>query len=363
MFSYVRNVVVFGGAIMGFVIGAGFASGQEILQFYTHLGFAGSVSAGLLSMLLLAVLFAVILEDGRKLQFADANDLFEYYCGKYLGEALKWIVAITMFLVSSIMVAGAGATVAQQYGADPMIGRLAMAAATVVTVLLGLRNLVNVIGVVAPLIAIFAIGVGISGIVSNPGGVTGSDEIVAGLGINAPFPTWWITGFMYAAYLIMGLVPFICGIGAQTKSRREAIGAGIFGSVGFMTGVLILGLGMLAHIQDVYHTEIPALALIGSDSPLVSGVFAIALLLAIYTTAVPMLWTGVNKLAPVDGTRRYVIVTIVLGVLALFGGLLKFSTMIGIVYPATGYVGIVIIVCMAWKKLWPASKTAPGRIG
>lgn len=349
--SHLWNGIVFGGAIMGFIIGAGFASGQEILAFYTHLGFAGSLAAGLFSMVLLAVVFAVIMEDGRKLQYEDANDILEYYCGKYLGELLKWVVAIVMFLVASIMFSGAGATLEQQYGLDPLVGRLLMAAITILTVILGLKNLVNVIGVIAPVIAIFAIGVGVVGITSNPAGVTGSDELIASLNLNAPFPNWWTTGFMYAAYLTMGLLPFICGVGTQARTRGEAVGGGIFGGVGFMLGVMVLGFGLMAHIQDVHHTEIPALALIGTDSPLVSNVFAVALMLAIYTTAVPMLWTAVNKLAPVDGTPRYRIITIVLGVIALFGGLLKFSTMIGIVYPALGWVGLLIIVCMVWKKI------------
>lgn len=349
--SHLWNGIVFGGAILGFIIGAGFASGQEILTFYTHLGFWGSFAAGLFAMLVMSVVYAVVMEDGRRLQFKDTNDIFEYYCGKYLGEVLKWVVAIVMFLVASIMFAGAGATLEQQYGLDPMVGRLLMAALTIVTVILGLKNLVNVIGVIAPLIAIFAIAVGFVGILSNPAGLTGSDELIATLDLNTPYPNWWSTGFMYAAYLTMGLVPFVCGVGAQAKTRGEAVGGGIFGGVGYMLGVMILGFGMMAHIQEVHHLEIPALGLLGTSSPVIANAFAVALMLAIYTTAVPMLWTAVNKLAPVDGTPKYRIITIVLGVIGLFGGLFKFSTLIGIVYPALGWVGLVIIVCIVIRKL------------
>jgi hypothetical protein len=35
-----KDIVAFGGAIMAFVIGAGFASGQEVMQFFTHYGAA-----------------------------------------------------------------------------------------------------------------------------------------------------------------------------------------------------------------------------------------------------------------------------------------------------------------------------------
>ena len=136
--SHLWNGVIFGGAIMGFLIGAGFASGQEILTFYTHLGFIGSLAGGLFSMLVLAVVFAAIMEDGRKLQCQDTNSIFDYYCGKYLGPLLKWAVAIVMFLVTSIMFSGAGATLEQQYGLAPVVGRLSMAIITILTVVLGL---------------------------------------------------------------------------------------------------------------------------------------------------------------------------------------------------------------------------------
>lgn len=349
--SHLWNGVIFGGAIMGFLIGAGFASGQEILTFYTHLGFIGSLAGGLFSMLVLAVVFAAIMEDGRKLQCQDTNSIFDYYCGKYLGPLLKWAVAIVMFLVTSIMFSGAGATLEQQYGLAPVVGRLSMAIITILTVVLGLKNLVNVVGAIAPVIAIFAIAVGIAGVVSNPAGVTGSDALIASLKLSAPYPNWWATGFMYAAYLTMGMVPFICGVGAQARTRGEAVGGGIFGSVGFMLGAMALGFGMMAHIQEVHSMEIPALGLLGSNSPVISNIFAVALMLAIYTTAVPMLWTAVNKLAPVDGTVKYRLLTVVLGVIALFGGLFKFSTMVGIVYPALGWIGMLIITCMIWKKI------------
>ena len=59
--SHLWNGIVFGGAILGFIIGAGFASGQEILTFYTHLGFWGSFAAGLFAMLVMSVVYALTL--------------------------------------------------------------------------------------------------------------------------------------------------------------------------------------------------------------------------------------------------------------------------------------------------------------
>ena len=41
-----KDIVAFGGAIMAFVIGTGFASGQEVMQFFTQFGLWGRLGAG-----------------------------------------------------------------------------------------------------------------------------------------------------------------------------------------------------------------------------------------------------------------------------------------------------------------------------
>lgn len=350
------NIIVFGGGILAFVIGAGFASGQEIMQFYTHLGFKGSIAAGIVSLIIVSWLWATLLEDGRKLQLEDQNDIFRHYCGKYIGIFFEWFVPILMFLVASIMISASGATFAEHYGLNPHVGRIVMTVATLLTVILGLRKLVHIVGYIAPVIAFFALFIGIVGIVSNPEGLANSGAAIEKYEVGGPFSTWYITGIMYAAYLVSGLMPYVAGIGKQAKSRVETISGGIFAGVMFLIGIMVLGLGMLANLDVTHDKEIPSLAIIAEQMPVVTSIFAISLLLAIYTTAVPMLWTAVNKVVSDDKSTKYKIAAIVLGCLTYLGGMFKFSTMVGIVYPATGYMGILLVICMIYTKYFRKPK-------
>lgn len=343
-----KNGIVFGGGILGFVVGAGFASGQEVLQFYTHLGFVGSIAAGLVGLILVAWFSMTIMEAGRRLQLEDPNSIFEYYCGKWIALFFEWFVPILMFLVASMMISAAGATLAQYFKVDPNVGRIIMTVITLVTVLLGLRSLVHIIGYMAPVIVLFTIAIGIIGIAENPAGVAKTAEEVQSLGISGPFSNWAVTGLMYAAYLVVGLFPYIAGIGKQARSKSETVFGGLFAGVFFLGGVMILGAALLANLGAVYDEEIPALTLVAQDYPVIASVFTIFLILAIYTTAVPMLWTAVNKLAVDEKSRKYKIVTIVLAILAFFGGHLQFSTMVSVVYPAIGYLGVILFVCMIY---------------
>ena len=86
---------------MAFVIGAGFASGQEVMQFFTHLGLWRSLAAGAVAMTLFAWFSATVLEDARQVQLEDANQIYAYYCGKPIGRFFEWFVPGLLFLAVS----------------------------------------------------------------------------------------------------------------------------------------------------------------------------------------------------------------------------------------------------------------------
>ena len=84
--------------------------------------------------------------------------------------------------------------------------------------------------------------------------------------------------------------------------------------------------------------------------PLVASVFALMLLAAMYTTAVPMLWTACNRITSDENSKKYKIGAVVLIIISCFGGQLQFGKMVGTVYPATGYMGLLLIAGMIYTK-------------
>jgi uncharacterized membrane protein YkvI len=358
-----KDVIAFGGAIMAFVIGAGFASGQEVMQFFTQLGLLRSLGAGAVALAVFMWFSAVILEDGRRLQLNDANDIFAHYCGRPVGLFFQWFVPILLFLVLSIMISGAGATVSEHYGANPNLGRLGMALATLLTVLLGLKRLVHIIGYIGPVVIVFTMALGFVSIAQNPGGLGASGEVLKTINVPRASTNWLFSGLLYAAFSLVGLMPFIAGMGKQAKSSTDTMLGGMFGGATFILGAMILSMGLLADIGEVYDKQIPSLALIAGTVPLMASVFAIMLLASIYTTAVPMLWTACNRIATDESSRRYKLSAIVLVIIACFGGQLHFGTMVGAVYPATGYMGLILLVGMVYTKTRAGAAPAHGRLG
>ena len=345
-----KRVFLFGGAIMGSVVGAGFASGQEVMQFFTHLGFTGSIGAGIVAMLLLSWVFMTILEDGRKYQFSNTNEIFAHYCGKKIGLFFEWFVPILMFLVYSIMISAAGATVNEHYGLSPAVGRIGMAAMTLSTVLLGLKRLARIVGSVAPMFIGLTIFIGLTSIIKNPEGIANSGQVLSTIQVPYAYSHWLVSGIMYAAFLLVGFMPFTAGVGRLTRNHKETMLSGLFAGIFFLTGAMILSTGLLVNIGQVYDRQIPSLFVASAHFPIVASLFALLMLAGTYTSSVAMLWTAVNRVERNDQTPRYRVAALVMTLFAFIGGHLPFATMVGIIYPTIGYLGLVLVAGMVYTS-------------
>lgn len=347
----IGQVIAIGGAFMGFVIGSSFASGQECMQYFTGFGLLGSVGAGIIALILYAWFVCVIVEDGRQLRLNNSGKMFNFYLGKYLGFVMEWFTPIMLFFVYSMMISGAGATFQEYYGVDGNIGRAIMIIASLGTVLLGLNKLVKIIGYIAPVLLVVTMVIGILSIINNPEGIAAADDNLTQVQVNTNFSNWALSGLMYGAYTVTGVVPYLADIGKSTATgKKNSLFGGLFGGGAFLIAVMILNFGLLANITDVYNLEIPSLFVAASISPVFGHIFSVLLLLGIYTTAVPMLYTVCNKISSDSKSKAYKIAAIVTAIVSVFGGQLSFSTMISIIYPISGYAGLVIFAGMVYTK-------------
>lgn len=347
----ISQIITIGGAFMGFVIGSSFASGQECLQYFTGHGVLGSIGAGVIALLLYVWFVSVIVEDGRYLKLHNSGKMFNFYLGKYIGFVLEWFTPIMLFFVYSMMISASGSTFEEYYGINSNIGRAAMIIASLATVLLGLDKLVKIVGRIAPVLLIVTIVIGIISIANNPGGIANADSQLQEVKVHSNFENWALSGFMYGAYTVTGVVPYLADIGksASTNKKNSLLG-GLFGGGAFLIAVMILNFGLLANIKVVANLEIPSLYVADSISPVFGAVFSVLLLLGIYTTAVPMMYTVCNKISSDSHSKAYKITAIVTAIVSIFGGQLSFSTMISIIYPISGYAGIVIFIGILYTK-------------
>lgn len=343
------RILTYAGAIVAFLIGSGFATGQEILQYFTSYGYWGVFGTGLLVLALMTYVVVEFFVVGQAEKFDKPSRIFQYYCGKYLGTFFDYFSVLFVFLSFAVMVAGAGAVFEEHYGLSKFVGGIGLAAVVGVTVWFGLKNLVDVIGKIGPLIAVIAIALGVLGIIRNPGGISGGNALLPALELTQASTNWFMSGLSYVGFCMLWLAAFLTALGKTARSRKEAASGGLVGSIVFSVACIIVGLGLLAHIARVNGTEIPMLVLANDVSPLLAAGISVMILAGIYTTAVPLLWTVSSRFYS-DEKPSFKYLTLVLAVVGTVIGLVvPFSQMVNIVYVINGYVGILLLVLMLVK--------------
>jgi uncharacterized membrane protein YkvI len=354
------NVFKYSGSIIAFLIGSGFASGQEVMQFFTSYGPLWSGLGGLISLALFLWFTTVTLQDAQVLKLEDANAIFEHYCGKIIGTVFKWVTPVFLFMIYVIMLSGAGTLLFEFYGLPAVIGRIIMSLLSLATVLLGLNRLVSVVGRIGPLLILFIICIGLTAIITNLGGISEAAEILPALAMTKATKYWWFSGITYASFCAVTILPFLAGIGRNNPNRREITASGLLGCGAFILTAMAVSYGMLAYISQVYDKNIPAVFVSNLIFPGSGVIFSIIMYAGIYTTAVPMLWSSCNKISSDERGLKFRLSVIILGIIAFFGGRLPFATLVNIVYPYMGYLGIVLFAGMLITQIRGRRASAGG---
>jgi uncharacterized membrane protein YkvI len=347
----VSTVIIYAGAFMAFLIGSGFATGQEVLQYFTSYGFWGIAGTFTVFALFVYVSTSFIMVGYNK-KFEKPNDIYKYYCGKYIGTFFDYFSTLFIYMSYIVMVAGAAATINQQYGIPSIFGGILLVVLSITTVAFGLGKIVNVLGRIGPVVVVLSIVLGLYGIFSNIGGLKEGHEIVPTLPVLRASTNWFLAAASYTGFCMLWLAAFISAIGSKTKNIKDGVLGMVFGVVGFCVAVLIVSLGLLAHIEAVATSQVPSLYIAGLVHPTFAFVFSVIVIAGIYTTAVPLLWTVSSRIINNDKSKNFIIVTIVIGVIGGIIGLkVPFNKLVNVVYVINGYVGFLLLFLMIFKSI------------
>ena len=144
---------------------------------------------------------------GAEEHFEKGNDVYKFYCGKYVGTFMDYYSTIFCYMSFFVMVGGAASTLNQQYGLPSWVGGVVLTALAILTVVGGLNSLVDKIGVVGPAIVVLCIGIGVVTLFRDAGNVGAGLEVIrtgafAEAGsetIKNAGPNWVISALSYAA--------------------------------------------------------------------------------------------------------------------------------------------------------------------
>ena len=339
-----KKSIYLAGAFVGVIVGAGFGSGQEILQFFTNFGMY-SIPAILLSTVLFAFIGMQIAQLSSHLQATSHKEIITVLCGRYLGNALDIVLSFFLFGVGVIMIAGAGSIVEQQFGIPAFYGAAAMTVITVLTMLLKVERIISIISSITPFLLVIVIVIVAYALLKNginPSQVNHYADIT-----KASASSWGMSGLLYVSFNVAVGFSMLSVIGGTFKDKKQAGMGGIMG--GILLGVLLLliNAGMMTDLAVIQQKDMPTLYLANMISPLVGDVLSIILLAMIYNTCVGMFYSFTIRFVPQG--RYFGISVSAVGIIGFALSFAGFTTLVNSVYPIMGYVGFILLAAVIWS--------------
>ncbi|TSB47528.1 YkvI family membrane protein [Alkalicoccobacillus porphyridii] len=316
--------------IVGTLIGAGYASGRELWQFFG----AESNVAILLFAILFTISCFVIMNLAFKQQSTQYVPLLTTLVGDKLAKAYDWVIFSYLFSTTTIMLAGAGATL-EVYNIPFWLG---MAGSGAMVVLLFLKDTHGMTTINAFLIPILILSL-----------VSILLVFQSSLGFQFTFE-WshqhnWPAAITFTSLNILPIVAVVSAIGRQMKHRGEiwiaSLGSGLLmGSISYLYNESLLQIA-----GEIMFYEIPLFVILKQYPSIMVVAMSVLLWLAIYTTAGAGIFGLISRLRGHIKGESWLIAMLLIAIMApltTFG----FSSMIAFLYPLYGVVNVYLLICI-----------------
>ena len=336
------------GAFVGVIVGAGFASGRELLLMFVDFG-AWGLAGAVVSAALFTFLGMALASMGSRLRATSHKDVVQALCGKHLGALVDLMITFFMFAVTVVMLAGGGALLEQQFGIPAIAGSVLVTLIVVAIVCLDVHKVIGMIGAVTPFLIVTAVGVALYGAATRDLSFDELNQLAAKQEAGASH--WLLGALLYVSYNIVAGVPILAIMGGAAKGEKQAMWGGIFGGALLGLLMLVMSLGLLSRLDSVAELPMPMLSIAGEVSPALGLLMALIIFCMILNTAVGTLYSFSARLLPA-GTRQFRLGSIAAGALAFVGSLVGFISLVGQVYPFFGYLGFLLIaaVVIGWLR-------------
>jgi len=348
-------ILGFCGACIAFYIGAGFSTLQEVVQYDASYGSQFPIVIFVVIVVYLYTNFSFA-TNGNRLKLERGGNIYTHYCGKYIGKFYDWFSAFFCYMCFIVMCGGANSTLTElagMYGINiPIgVGAVILTAFVIITAVFGLKGILNALGKLGPVIIVCIIIVaGVSCFNVPQGsfqaGLAAVDsgqysEVMKQVGGGNP----WASGASYAGFVILWFAAFMAEIGAKNKLKEVNIGMTL--SIIFIAlTATIACIALISHIEQTSSAAIPVLFLAQAISPVLAVILAVIIYAGIYTTSVPLLWTGIKSFSE-EGTTRYKIGIIVGGIVGcVVACFVDYRVLVNILYGLNGYLGFILVAFM-----------------
>lgn len=327
---------------IGTVVGAGFASGQEILHFFTRFGSAGKFGI-ILSTCLFALFGSRMMILGARLNATSYKEVNQYLFGDTVAKYMNILVGVMLFGVTGAMISGIGAIFREQFHLPSLLGMALTVLLGVWILKHGLEGILAVNTIVVPIMVLFSLLIVLQSIHFVP--IEGSHMLSVAGGWGSSL----FSALTYVSYNLAMAQAILVPMGREIRDEKVLIWGGVLGAV--FLGLLLLGsdyaIGLRGEVMLQY--DIPMAAVIASMGKLITALFLVVVIVEIFTTFIANAYGLGKRLAgwlSLD-EQKWIWIIVLSGLLFAQIGFQVFITKI---YPLFGYCGFLYMVLLLMRN-------------
>lgn len=331
-------------AYVGVLTGAGLASGQELLQYFTAFGKAGLIGIIVVGFLH-TFLGAMILQLGSYFQASEHDEVLQEITHPWINRFLDLALVLTCFVIGFVMIAGAGANLNQQFGLPVWLGSALCAGLVILVGHLDFDKVQAIIGSFTILVIGFIGLAAIYTFLHLEGDFFANEALARSL--PTTLPNIWISVINYFSMCFITGASMAIVLGGNAFQLKEAGRGGLVG--GLIVGLIGIVIAMVLYVRldQVMGSDIPMLKLVEEISPILGFLMSLVIYAMIFNTAMGLYYALARRFSG-DRPRKFSLVLIGLVLVGFALSFVGFKTLIAYMYPMLGYIGLLLIGVVVW---------------
>lgn len=326
---------------VGTVVGAGFATGREIVEFFSRFGIFGLVGI-LMSGYMLIYMGSKLMRIAASIGAKSYEEMNEHLFGKFFGRLINIVMLIMLLGVCAVMLSGAGAVFEEQLGLTKALGIFVTIALSLAVMFVGLKGVFAVNTFVVPMMILFSLILFFLS-VKLPGFM---DQVVF-----LPYADdGWksvVAPFSYTALNLSLAQAVLVPVAAEIKDDQTVKWGGILGGIA-LTLILLSSHLTLIMLPGFETFEIPMAVIM---KQLASGLYWIFVLIVygeIFTSVIGNIFGLERQIQKYIKLPSMVVVSI-LFIICYFISQIHYGTLLSVLYPVFGYISLIFIILL-WMK-------------
>lgn len=318
--------------IIGALIGAGFASGQEIFSFFYIYG-----KNGIYGILIMSILIGIFIYKSLKIiyqkQVYNYNDFLNLFIkDTKIRNVILWIVNVLLLVSFYIMVAGFGAYFEQEIGINRIIGSIVLNLLCVIVFFSNIKGVLKASNLIVPFLIFFIFFIGIKNIVQ-----------IRTIDFYQMKNNWILSMLIYNSYNFILLMPVLISLKKQITKEKNIKKVSILVTIIILIlSISIFFLLLNANIKEIENQEMPIVYIISNYFYKYKKIYAFIVLASIFTTAISV---GIGFLQNISkNSNSYPQFVLFMCITSLLMSNIGFSKLLNFIYPVFGYIGILQIV-------------------